>query len=1328
MTLLKKPALLSALEQKLELAKTMFKTDAEIFNEIETKISKGKALQDKADALLSQKEFSKEDISEKAQAIVNDMKTAKIEIPQKEALVSLEKSYKWMEKFYNFWLKKQPAIPYDTMEIETSKSNTKSKEPFTLEHSWKVCLNSSVFENEFNKQGQELSQIIKNGQVIKHSDLRIQEVFYKYAQLVWNRETASSLSKVLITPKELHSLVETAQLYHIDEKNPTLIELKKIEGEYQEVMEGYFKFKNSDEYVNLIEQTNTEELALKIKNLKMKLQELKVRNEDAIQTIVNANLIVEWVTKARSIQKLHQQGKRLNYTSLKEILHMGSLVKIPNDNQLFQFIKTLLDSLSSVMDQYNKYKKSQGEFNEILKSINQSQDEKARKKLLMEANKKKPTADECKHLLRAIKSSNISIEASEIERMESDIAKTVEWLKEFEVFLEENQLDTGKYNLSHDNAALISDRLASFRNQLMSLPLQIENAEGKLFVYEWNFQALAKLSGVGDSHGIKDWVSLIKKADEAKQHHPELHESNLYRDINEQAQLSKKLSSQINDYRNIEEKLSNMLKTISHARSDKFDQLSNYRKDLKSMAELKRLNDDITKCKIDMAEEKKYIQDILTKGKKALELYHQYCVENLEKGVKEPMKNFMALQEAFRKLPISYSNEERNLDQLIHKAQSLQKGIDDSKHQFRGSKLEFKLTQLAIEQYKQLPIIIKEVEAIQKEFNVSKEVMNSVSKEVEQHMMDSNLDFSGARELAKRVDKINMDMGDELEDLQCNVWNLQVESLKRNEENLSNGATETPRITYSLLKAVLAEGYSLLVSKNAIAKLRENIIYTEQLLLKAEAELKDLYNIKNTEILEAFHSSHQSFVDIKEEIIEYKVQLGLDPNYQSSVDSPVKNIFQYSDEEIISLFKSEKALTTGLADSKQAAEPPAKGKKDKKAAGSESGQKKIVKPVQRERRRVNPSKQLLDESFQYERKLGRMSPEASAERDDGDWELKKKVKLDASGQSADKIIEKTKVLKKVALPEIKQKKVTEDVRQDNRKKFGSSIKQNPHFGDLSEDQVKKYSKDIEVNLFSEYHENYSKYTEKSEKIRTFFDKIKKYKALSKMISTKQFSIEVLNNLSKAEDSKLSEFDQKAEARLKGSQAKKPKPPVSQKSNANLQLDELRMLLGGSAQAQAPSRFQALVTQPKKEPEKKEPPVTVHGKMEPLSPEEDKNSKYKKKTKTADELAAFSDEEEEKAHKNLARSKGQKASRELSMEEMIPEDNVSKSKKEAILFDPDEDENESSKNPNNSSTTRGSYDPFSVDVYNAPQQETFYKLETEEIDYPKGSVLKVHHNN
>ena len=1300
------------MEEKLELGKTMFKPDASIFSDIEAKIGKGKALQERANELLAQKEFSKEDISEKAQAIINDIKAAKIEIPQKETLISLEKSYKWMEKFYNFWQKKQPAIPYDTMEIETTKSNMKGKEPFTLDHSCRVCLNSSVFESDWNKYGQDLSQIVKNGQGIEHSDVRIREVFYKYAQLVWNKEAAFALSKISITPKELQTLVETAQLYQIHEKNPTLSELKKIEAEYQEVLDSFQKFKNSDEFANLVEQTNTEELSSKIKELRTKLQEARVRNDDAIQTIANANLIIEWVIKARTIQKLHEQGKRLNYQSLKEILHMGSLCKIPIDNKLFLFIRNLLDSLSAVMDQYNKYKKSQSEFNEALKSVNQTQDEKAKKKLLMGASQKRPTVSECKRLLEAIKTSNISIEPSEIEKMESDLYAAEEWQKELQSFLEANKLDTSTYNLTPEKATAISGKLNPLKNQLKLLQFQIEDADEKLFIYEWNFHALAKLSNSGDKHkgGFKEWTNLIKKADAVKPRHPELHQSNLYKDLNEQIQFSSKLSAQVNEYRAVEEKLSTMVKATSHS---KIDQLVQFRKELKTSTDLKKLYDEIAACKIEMTEEKRYIQDILTNGKKALELYNQLCMENAEKGIKEPLKTFLTLQDIFRKLPISHGNEERNLNQLIQKAQSFQKALEDCKRQSKDGKLVFYLIKLAVEQYMQSPIAIKEAEAIQKEYTKSKEIMDEVSKKAEQLRKGNELDFSEVRLLTQRIDEINLDMGEELEDLKCEVWNLQVDSIRKNEESFDRGASEVPKITYSVLKALLAEGYSLLVSKNAIAKLRENIIYAEQLLLKAEAELRDLYNIKNVEILEAFHSSHQSFVDIKEEIIEYKVQLGLDPSHQAAVESQVKNIFQNSDEQIISMLKAEKALMAGNSDQASGSEATVKSKKDKKLAGNEPLEKK-PKLIQRERRKINPSKQLMDDSFQYEHKFSRMSPEDSPNKDDGDWKLKKKVKLDSSGQSADKVIEKSKKDKKVLPPETKPKKVTEDVRQENRKKFGEAIKQNTYFGSLSEEQIKKYSKDIEVNLFSEYHENYAKYMHKSEKIRTFFDKAKKFKALSKMILSKQFAIEVLNDLAKADDSKLSEFDQKAE-RLK---AKKAKQAAAAKSTTASQIDDLKMLLGEKTQEQAPSRFQSLVTQSKKEPERKEVPTTLKNRLEPLSPEEDK-SKHPQTSKFSDEPAAFSDEE---ADNRLQRevSKSKNLTGDLEMEEIHPEEGLSKSKKEAILFDPDEEEGEPAKKV---TAPTSSYNPFSVDLYNPVVQEPYYKAETEEVDYPKGSVLK-----
>jgi len=86
--IMERPAQLSELQEKLTLAKSVFKTDAGVLNEIETKINRARFLQEKAEILLSQREFTKEDALERALTIVNELNVAKIDIPQKESLLS----------------------------------------------------------------------------------------------------------------------------------------------------------------------------------------------------------------------------------------------------------------------------------------------------------------------------------------------------------------------------------------------------------------------------------------------------------------------------------------------------------------------------------------------------------------------------------------------------------------------------------------------------------------------------------------------------------------------------------------------------------------------------------------------------------------------------------------------------------------------------------------------------------------------------------------------------------------------------------------------------------------------------------------------------------------------------------------------------------------------------------------------------------------------------------------------------------------------------------------------------------------------------------------
>lgn len=1336
-----KPAQLSDLQDKLIIAKSIFKTEVGVLNGMETRINRGKFFQEKADFFLSQREFTKDDIFEKAQNLLNELKASKIDIPQIESLLALEKSYKWIEKLYYFWLKKQSAMSFDPLGTESS--NTK-KASFSLESSCRACLNTALFESEYVKHAPELSQIVKFGQAIEHRDARIREVFEKYAQLVWAREASNLLAKIVITPKELQVLVERAKLYNINRWDSVYIHLKEIESKYLRVMELYQRFKNSEALVTLIDQRNIEDLAAKIKELKNQLEFLKVRNDEAIQAVNDALLLLDWVAKARSIQKLWQEGRRFSYQTLYEIVSLGLQVKFPDEHPLFQFIRTRLDSLGTVTEHYSKFKKTQSEFTEAARAISQNQDEDARRKLIIDACKKRPTLTDCKKLIELIRTSNLDIEEIELKKLEIGVTKTEEWCRTLDHFLANNKLDTEKYDFTTERATVIMKQLNMIRNQVINLPYQVENAEDKIWVFEWSVSALLRLSNLyknRDKNSIKDWVSLMKRAEEAKPSFG-IQESTLYRDMNEQVQLSTKLTTQINEYRALEEKLENltkMAKETSNTKSDKLENIVLVRKDLKNARELKRLEDELTKCKIEMIEEKKYLIELFGRVKKTLEMYHQYCVENLNKGAKEPMTNFLALQESFKRLPVLLMNEERNLDQLIQKAHSFQKSLMDFKRQSKDSKAESRHKQLVIEQYKQIPIAIKEADEILKDCNQMRERIVAYSQKIEQLRNSGRLDFSEIQKLAEQINGSNMDfLGEELEDLKCNVWNLQVESIQKSEENVHRGFNEEFRIRFSLLKGLLADGYSLLTTKNAIAKLRSNVMYVEHLLSNAEAELNDLYNIKIVELLESFHSSHQSFVDMKEEIIDYKVNLELNPNHHPTLKSHVKNIFQYPDEQIISMIKLEKAPAVPQQSSLKMgkAELIQKLKSEKKITERNANEKKtpskLSKLLEKDKRRIPTSSQLHDEKPQSANKPERMSPETSANRDSGDWELKKKVKLNTAGQAAEKIIDKEKFHQKQPVPEKKVKKVDEEVRQDNRRKLGMSLRQNPHFGELLEEQVKRHSKNIEANLFSEYHEDCAKYMSKSESIRTLFEKLKKYKSLSKLVVGKHFALDTLKSLAKAQDVNLAEYDQRADLRLNKeskSSSKKPKTTTSSKSshNPSAQVDDFRLLLGGPTQDQAPSRFQALVTQQKKEPVKKESAKTKSSKFEPLSPEQEKEKFPSKKSKVADEPSYFSDEEDN-TNKEASKGATSNLNQQNRMDEIKPEVSASSpdasgTRKEAILFDPDmEEEPDFSKNLG--TTQGGSYDPFNVGVDIVGEEEASSKLEIEDVDYPKGSVLKV----
>lgn len=76
----------------------------------------------------------------------------------------------------------------------------------------------------------------------------------------------------------------------------------------------------------------------------------------------------------------------------------------------------------------------------------------------------------------------------------------------------------------------------------------------------------------------------------------------------------------------------------------------------------------------------------------------------------------------------------------------------------------------------------------------------------------------------------------------------------------------------------MKDGYNLMTNSNSIKKIKEQIQFLESLISDVEKTLQNINKIKNADKIEELSKIHSNFIDLSEEIIQYKIDLNYNKN------------------------------------------------------------------------------------------------------------------------------------------------------------------------------------------------------------------------------------------------------------------------------------------------------------------------------------------------------------------------------------------------------------------------------------------------------------------
>lgn len=1270
--------------------------DAKLKTNLENKLAKAREIEEKTRHILSQSTFSKSDVNETVNGILADLKSQKIDIAQKNDLTCIQKSLKWLESLFAFYQKHvsqtsrssqiEEEKNQNSTEMEIEQANEVDKQ--SIEYMIQECLLSNdKIMRDIEKHYIAYKNIIKEGQSISHLDERIRKVLETHGTIYWSIEASNVLDRQNIKGEDLHNLYKMAQDFGVSPLNVTFLRFSPLFEECQKWLEEYKKLAESEDFVRLLQNPSDEKLKDEIERLTNSYSQLGVQFSEEFGKLKHANSALEWIRNSKQILENLKSGNKITLDGLQDLISIASQIKISADNALYKEIKELYQNTKKLRDMYNEFADTKKQVREKMKEILREADQKNKKKDMTDLNKIKPQLSKAVQIRKAIQESNFELSKEDFEDLNNEIVRTETWIQAVKEFLEKYPVKD-EVAFTGDSWSDITRDLNSLRTEQATLLLQDDVTEQKIHNFEWMFHAYTLINQKDQRlNGIDHWRKLVKLAQKVKG--SKLVETGLFTAIQEQIAIYNTISQKVEDIKNQEASLLNSLKSI---RVD----INVVRKNLKDENYIARLLEDIGQCKVDMPDEKKYLEDLLAKGKKLLEAYEK--IENSEDKI--PFDTARATLDQFHKLVLKYSEEEKALDGMMDKAKHLQNIIHDWKNNHKNSpKIDIKVAENVANQYKDCKVQLTEVSRVVKEYNDAISVIQKIEENLKNNS-SNKVDFHDLLSLTIELEDIKLNVGHRADEAKRRLWLEKIRCFRNFKERV---VIPYQSISFTFLKNCLLEGYELLTTKEAIKDLKESVRYTEELVKEAESYLTEIYTIRDPKELENVNYSLYDFIDLREEIIDYKAQLTISKDYYATLEPLGRDLSKKDDHEIIRMVKSKEYLQKEDSRSSR----PTLRKQD---SGS---QKRVTSPNSLlNKRRAGNNK---NDDFIYDTEI---LEEKDLTRGDSDYSSKK-LKVDPADAKKN---QPPLTLTKASSG--KKEKVEEDLRSEAKRKLVLSLKSNPHFVKPGED-FKNAVRLLEMNIFSDFHEDKARYSKKLQSIVDLFGKLKDYKYISKKLMDKSFDFILLQ---KVMTGNLEELEKTAAENAAKNAKNKQSVQAAAERSSSFESSLSSLLSAGKVEApkEESSKFKSIlsgmpVAKPALVKPQPEPIATKAGPMylEELSDEEEKQQKTTSKSETSsknmeEEMGGyFSDEDKPSANKEaLLTTPNKSAPPANTTSDYLISESTGK-KADRILYDPEMRGGEEEEPI--------AYDPLKE--YN-PMAVTSSDILLEHPIYDKGSILRI----
>jgi len=1164
--------------------------DEKLIKEINNKVIKAKSLKNEIQTILEKKEFDFVD-NEKIANLLLEIKQNRLDFDEISVLKTMLDSFDDIEKLYKLWLQTQP----DSIE---KASNESPKQKVFKELIEKLCDIEKLREN-LPLIYQELKPLIAKFAKVQVLDENLMKLLAIYQDLILNYDAEQLLAQKTnqINGEMLENLYKDTR--NLEKKPAIIMKIEEIYLKYVEIKE-----KLEKDLINLEELFNSSEkneesakiLQIKLENIEKEVLESGFLLEEISQKVKLLKTWLEWLQKALELLKLLAENREIDFESSNKLISLGQKINFPMKNPVFKDLQGLFEQAAKFKEKIMNYsieKKKSYESLKIAKSEN------ATRKRIFDLNRNKPIFHNVQELYETIQAEMkknphlYGLLKLEVSELENDLNNTKDFIQRYMNFRNNHKVDIIEdlKEMKSNEFELLKSQMISFRQESLWNIYQFhKDWDSEFSRFEMKFHGFSILAGL-QPVSLVFLKNFLKFAEDSKDE--EILKEAFMRELIEIHQKTKELNMKIEDLKNLNEEL------IEETNID--------RKDFINEAELEDILEKVRSSVVNFAENKSFLENLAGKYHKIKDFYEKNQLKNPQNRIIH--LEFMRFFEEIKLLPIKFEDFDF-LQSQVRKYDVLQRFLEKSRKYLNLEQIPVKIAETLLDKYSDSRILINDYEKLQEKFAKSSQLMEELERKIA--LFDDFLpqSFEEYQQLNAKFDNIAIDFGERTLKVRVLLFKQKVHFIEETKEKAKNNIMKSPltKVSFQQLKHDLQYGYSLLLTDEIVEKLRTEIKILENLLLEIEDKFKEIEEIKIVTILEDYNPIFLNFIDLSEELIEYKMSLAYEKEAKITMDLGLKAFYEEYKEgcDCMKLLRNLDiiACNRGYIDNAEIAriflEEPMfieQGFKDK-TIKKFAFLKEPIKDLNKTREKSQKSKEkssLNKEKMSKDKKTIDKSKEKGHKNNDNKTDKtlgKRKVnptsfgnefitgfldeedresekpskKLKKDSNSKEPMAQKPSLLKPLGLKDppmkdfpkekeqknIMMKAVPNEKRDDLMNKLDKLSKTNPKWKKTNKN-LKSFLQILENQIFGSFHNNSTKYDFESQNLLKLFEKLLKFPYISANLLARNFRVEIVQNLTKNIE-KLSQIEvnlkakeQEKEQKTQENQAislKKPMPIVS----------------------------------------------------------------------------------------------------------------------------------------------------------------------------------------